>query len=213
MKSVEVRLNETMALLTKYNLIEKFDGIVTNKQQCPIEVQLNTALSLLKGEGIIESIIESDPKDRGVYTVFQEVLAEVDAAGKRQQFDERAKNLTSVEAKINCAKFVLGVKPVSESRRHIPKKNGATVNESQITEAERKVVSKKEKLVESVMATCNLTEASAREFLGLKRKDPEGLTHRQATEYHIARKCGMSESDSLVLAKMPLKEAFSPLPR
>ncbi len=169
MKSVEVKLNEAIAALTKAKLIEKFNEQFTNKQLCPIEVQLNGALSLLKSAGIIESITES--------------------AGWGLTF---------------------APKP------HIPKKNGATLNESagQITEAERKVATKKEALVESVMKSCNrtinpeigeMTEAGARVVLGLPTKAPEGLKGYQVVEYNFARRCGLSESDALALAKLPLK--------
>jgi hypothetical protein len=165
MKSVETKFNEVVASLTKANLYEAFLKKFTDRSKCPIEVQLNAGLALLKERGIVESITES-----GWGLTF-------------------------------------APKP------RIAKKNGAggTITESDTRLTE--VNAKKEKLVESVMRTSNLTEASARQFLGLKARAPEGLTHRQETEYHIARKCGLSESDALVLAKMPLKEAFSPLPR
>jgi hypothetical protein len=146
---------------------------------------------------------------KDIYTQFNEVLAEVDAAGKRKQFDERATSLTSVEAKINCAKFVLGVKAVKEStvRAHVPKKNGSgevfTESAGQITEID----SRKEILVSGLVKSQGMAESEARSFLNLAPKSQPGLTRLQEIEFRSYRKSGLSESDALIACKVPLRVA------
>jgi hypothetical protein len=148
---------------------------------------------------------------KDIYTQFNEVLAEVDAAGKRKQFDERATSLTSVEAKINCAKFVLGVKAVKEStaRPYVPKKNGSTelITESAEQLTETAVVTKKEALIAGLVAKQNMTLNESRNFLNLKPVVPSGLTKFQECEYRSYRKSGLSEKDALIAAKRPLRVA------
>jgi hypothetical protein len=155
---------------------------------------------------------------KDVYTVFSEKLAEVDAAGKREQFNERAANLTSVEAKINCANFLLGT-TVKESKGRAPKNNGRSENfvennpfnegrskggTASTSVREDKLTKSKERLCESLIAK-GTDPREARAFVGLKEPLPEGLNERQLAEYTFARRCGISESDSMTLAKMPLR--------
>jgi hypothetical protein len=67
-----------------------------------------------------------------------------------------------------------------------------------------KLVAKKEKLVERMVAK-GMDPREARGIVGLKEALPEGLDARQSSEYTFARRCGISEADALVLAKMPLR--------
>ena len=60
-----------------------------------------------------------------IYAKYNQSLGALDQAGKRERFEEKAKSLTSIEAKLNLAESLLGVK---ESARYIAKKNGAGHN-------------------------------------------------------------------------------------
>jgi hypothetical protein len=97
---------------------------------------------------------------------------------------------------------------IEEHQTRIKKNNGAADNGhgEAITEVDR-TITKKEALVESVMKSENISEAEARVVMGLKPKGPEGLTRAQLVEYNFARRIGISEADSLVLAKLPFKAA------
>ena len=103
------------------------------------------------------------------------------------------------------------------SLRKVQKHNGAgdNFNESNpfnegrsntgiITEADP-LTKRKEALVESTMTSLKLTEAAARDFLGLKPKGPEGLTRLQEAEYKMALRFGLKHEDALIAAKMPLR--------
>ncbi len=156
---------------------------------------------------------------KSVEVKFNEAVASLTKANLLPKFNKKFSNLSaaSIEVKLNAALEALKDEGIVETfteagvwelnfaaKRHIRKNNGSVI----VTESDRsmaEVNSKKEKQVASVMKSCNLTEAGARNFLGLKAKTPEGLNARQASEYSFARRCGMSESDAMVLAKMPFK--------
>src|ERR1700757_3758482 len=61
---------------------------------------------------------------------FNEALAAIDKAGKRKQFDEKAKNCTTIEAKLNCAEAVLKDVGIVRTKESTPPRlhNGASDN-------------------------------------------------------------------------------------
>jgi hypothetical protein len=145
--------------------------------------------------------------------IIEQAIKEVKAGGRSITEAGAAvvKNNSSVEdideAKRDYA-TLFGVEPrpqatIKEVARHIPKKNGD--GRTTITETD-KTMQRREKLVESLLSQFNGNENATRKYLGLKPKAaPEGLNRYQTVEYNFARKCGLSEADSLVLAKLPLK--------
>jgi hypothetical protein len=152
---------------------------------------------------------------KSVEIKFNEACASLKKANLMHKFNAQFTNIkeSSIEVKLNAALDILKgaciIESITESgwglsfvpKPHILKKNGAAAS---FTEADP-TTQRKEKQVEMVMKSCNMTEAGARMFLGLKDKTPEGLTERQTSEYTFARRCGISEADALTLAKMPLR--------
>jgi hypothetical protein len=143
---------------------------------------------------------------KDVYTVFAEKCAALNAAGKRKQFDERAKNLTSVEAKINCADFVLGT-VVKESKPPVTKHNGRTHNGGELfTESAGNFTETSEAEQLSAKSDAILAEAMGiskedqRRLKGLPPATDKPLTPGQLREYRFARSIRINEADALRLA-------------
>jgi len=138
---------------------------------------------------------------KDIYTQYNVVLAEVDEAGKRQQFDERSAHLTSVEAKLNCARFVLGVKAVKESTARITKKNGGAewFTESAGSQNLSEAKQLREKSDEVLYKGMGLNEADKRK---LKNLPPVGvtLTSTQLREFRHLRSYRINEVDAVRLA-------------
>jgi hypothetical protein len=142
---------------------------------------------------------------KDVYTVFAEKCAALNAAGKRKQFDERAKNLTSVEAKINCADFVLGT-VVKESKPPVTKHNGRTHNGGEVfsesdtfteTGEANEWCAKSDAILAKAMG---ISEADQRRLKGLPPASDKPLTPGQLREYRFARSIRINEADALRLA-------------
>ncbi len=150
---------------------------------------------------------------------FNEAVASLNKAGLYEKFNKQFTKIkeASIETKLNCALEVLKAGGIIESfvegawaltfapkQQPIKKNNGAiTESVGLITEVD----SKKNSLVDHLVAKQGMQESEARSFMGLKAKVPEGLTRLQESEFRFARKCGISESDSLILCKMPLRSA------
>jgi hypothetical protein len=140
---------------------------------------------------------KKEAKMQDIYTQFNEALAEVDKAGKRKQFDERAKTLTSVESKLNCAKFVLGVK---ESTPRIPKNNGRSSEELTESAGNRaKAEQIKEQSDTLMYRALGISEADQRR---LRNLPPVGtnLNTKQLREFRFLRGCRIDEADAVRLA-------------
>lgn len=124
--------------------------------------------------------------------------------GDKFTIKESASNVESIdEAKKDYAFFGLAPrKEVIKEATRIPKNNGAADNGhgEAITEVDR-TTTKKEALVQSAMRSTNMSEAEVRATLGLKPKGP-GLTKQQAFEYRFAKAIGLSEADSLQVARL-----------
>jgi hypothetical protein len=134
---------------------------------------------------------------KDIYTQFNEALAEVDKAGKRKQFDERSAHLTSVEAKINCAKFVLGVK---ESTPRIPKNNGRYSEEFTESAGNRAKAEQIKEHSDALMyKAMGVSEADQRR---LRNLPPVGtnLNTKQLREFRFLRGCRIDEADAVRLA-------------
>ncbi len=167
---------------------------------------------------------------KSVETKFNEALSALDKAGKRKQFDQKVQAGWTIETKLNCALTVLEgsgiVESISESgwgltfKKVAPvKKNngigdnfleGNPFNETRptvtnITEADP-IIKEKEATVKSLCESHGMTEVEARGIMGLPAKTPDGLTKRQATEYHLVRAMGLNEADAIALVKVPLAE-------
>lgn len=133
---------------------------------------------------------------KDVYTQFNEALAEVDKAGKRKQFDERAKTLTSVESKLNCAKFVLGVKESTP----IKKNNGRSSEEFTESAGNRTKAEQFREQSDALMyKALGVSEADQRR---LRNLPPVGtnLNSKQLREFRFLRGCRIDEADAVRLA-------------
>jgi hypothetical protein len=181
-ESTEIKLNKALAKLqeadakTYAEICAKLPTVLDAKGKlCNIEAQLACV-----EEALAETVKESSSNVLG---------------------------LENIEESKRDFPALFGVEPrkevIKETLTRIPKNNGASHNGNgeAIVEADR-TTAKKENLVQSVMRSQKLDENSARAFLGLKPKDPEGLTAKQASEYRFARSIGISENDAMVLAKL-----------
>lgn len=185
-KSVEILLNEALAKLEKASATKYKEVCAKINGATPITEKLTTVEA-----AIADTVKESSPLG----------LEDIEEA-KRDYA-----TLFGVEPRAKAT--------IKETVAPIKKKNGAAENfvegspfnrersGTTITAQETRTATKKEKLVEH-MVVGGADPRATRAFLGLQETAPEGLNRRQASEYRFARKCGLSESDSKVLATMPL---------
>ena len=133
-------------------------------------------------------------------------LACVEAA-LAEQVKESAGRVEPIDEAKRDYPALFGVAPrktVIKETAPIKKNNGAASNGhgEPIAEVDRSNA-KKEALVESVKGQFNVNEAAARSFLKLPANGPEGLNKKQAFDYRFARSIGLSESDAMLVAKLP----------
>jgi hypothetical protein len=107
--------------------------------------------------------------------------------GKYDYFKSQFTNFNeaTVEAKINRGVTILKAAGILES-----------INESAPSENPRELQ------VTTTMLQSNLSEADARRVLDLPPIEVAQLGRRAVAEYTFARKCGISESDATVIAKL-----------
>jgi hypothetical protein len=194
MKSVEVKLNEALAKLEKASATKY-------KEVCD---KINVLLPITDKLSVVEAAVVEAVKECSTLGLDNIDEAKRDYAtlfgvAPRPQTTTKEAGAAPINKKNGAVENFIENNPFNEGRRS----GGTTVTESAAQVS--KVHDKKEKLVASVMKSSNLTEAGARAFLGLPVKLPEGLTRLQQAEYVAARRCGLSEADALVLAKLPLK--------
>ena len=167
---------------------------------------------------------------KSVENKFHEALSALDKAGKRKQFDEKVQAGWTIETKLNCALTVLEGSGIVESITEsgwsltfkkappVKKNNGVRDNflegnpfnetrptATNITEADS-IIKEKEVTVKSLCESHGMTEVEARTIMGLPAKTPDGLTERQAIEYHLVRAMGLNEADATAFVKVPLVE-------
>jgi hypothetical protein len=121
MLSIQSKFNEVVASLTKAKLLETFNKKFTDRTKCPIEVQLNAGLEVLKAAGIVESINESGwaltfapktkiRKNNGAdFTESAEQIKEIAVVTKKEALVESVRKRHNMTE--NEARGVMGLKP------------------------------------------------------------------------------------------------------
>lgn len=187
-----------------------------NLNQMGVSIRAFGEAKLGEAEGkkgkIIESLIGCKSVD---FVTFAGAGGQVESMSEAVDPDD-VMLLSLDDLKAKRPDLVEALTSVKETPREpIKKKNGAAgnliennpFNEGRstgrsITETDR-ATQRKEKFAESLIAK-GTDPREARAFLGINEALPEGLTtERQQREYRFARRCGISEADSLKLAKMP----------
>jgi|ERR1700733_9429058 len=145
---------------------------------------------------------------KSVEVKFNEALEALDKAGKRTKFDEKAKGLTTIETKLNCADQVL------KESRIIRKHNGPGDNHPELltesftegyvqettTDPWRK--QSDAALLDFMESRGEITAEQKRIALGQSPAEYNNLTEAQRKDYDFGRAIGLSESDSLKVAKL-----------
>jgi hypothetical protein len=187
MKSIELLFNEALDALKKTSAT-KYEEVNNSFPKTSIEVKLNIVeAALAEVTGLTVGEVNSQLHKGETFTV--------------KVTESNVENID--EAKRDFAFFGLAPrKEVIKESQPIKKNNGASHNGGEaITEVDR-TNTKKENLVAGVMRSNNMSEAEVRGVLGLKPKSPDGLTKQQAFEYRFAKAIGLSEADSLQVAKL-----------
>jgi hypothetical protein len=160
---------------------------------------------------------------KSVEIKFNEALAAIDKAGKRKQFDEKAKTCTTIEGKLNAAEAVLKDAGVVRESRPVRKNNGAGDNYSEgnpfrpaeefressnnfspgyMKENANPCAKGDKVMFDWMLKVGKITEADYRKLTGQKPAEYDRLTEQQRKEFDFARAVGISEADCLKLAKM-----------
>jgi|ERR1700722_1259705 len=164
---------------------------------------------------------------KDIYQIFNEKLDEL------SKFPEKEKKFRAivplganvpVEVQVNCAEAVLKGKIEEAQRIVITKHNGRVENFDESnpmhradgaptsttnnagTEARAKSDAALFKTMTVPETNRPLNEAQRRQLTGEQPAEYAALTSRQKSEYNFARAIGISESDSLKLAHLCLKE-------
>lgn len=137
---------------------------------------------------------------KSIETKFSEAMSALDKIGKREVFSEKAATLTTIESKLNCAEEVL------KGSRYVRKHNGPSDNshdEGYVQEHDPRAVPAGDRLqAQWLFDHGKITEAERRKLCGEEPAEVATFSESQLAEYKFSRACGISEADSLKLAKM-----------
>jgi hypothetical protein len=151
---------------------------------------------------------------------FNEALAAIDKAGKRKQFDEKAKACTTIESKLNAAEAVLKDVGIVRESKPIKKHNGVADNFSEnnplrpveefrensfspgyIKETTDRCAKGDKVLFDGLLKLGKITEAEHAKLTGAKPKGYDQLTEQQRKDFDFARAVGLTEAQAFEMTK------------
>ena len=154
---------------------------------------------------------------------FSEALAALRKAGRTKQFDEKAKDCTTIEAKLHAAEAVLKDAGVVRESWPVRKHNGAgdnfvennTFNRVEefresgnsfspgyIQDAKNITAKSDRLLFDGLLKVGGLTEAEHSKLTGKKPEGYDKLTEQKRKDFDFARAVGLSESDAFKLVEI-----------